>query len=98
MLGQAEESILPIHPIKYDRSGQNVNSPTVQIWSCISTKMTSLFGILQRIGKQYTYELGAYITQEPCKFQSGDSFFQSQTAVNGLATVNVINFPAVVER
>ena len=32
----------------------NVNGPTVQIWACVSTKMTYSFGILQhlmRIGK-----------------------------------------------
>ena len=63
MLGQAKESTLLTHPIEYDLSGQhklmrdeelrkaeylsNVNGPTVQIWQCVSTEMTSSFGILQ---------------------------------------------------
>ena len=78
----------------------NVNGQTVQIWSCVSTKMTFLFGILQyqmRIGKQYTYILGAYITQEPHKFQSSHSTFSS-TGYLKRASYNVINFQAVVKR
>ena len=63
MLRQAKESVLLTHPIEYDLSGKNklmrdeelrkaehlsnVNGPTVQIWPCVSTKITTSFGILQ---------------------------------------------------
>ena len=62
MRRQAKESVLLTHFIEYDLSGKNklvhdeelrvakylsnVNDLTVHIWSCVSTKMTSSFGIL----------------------------------------------------
>ena len=94
--------MLPIHPIKYHRSGQNAGRRAKSGTSHTRQRSdgTNLFRCFNqmRIGKQYTCMLGAYITKKLAIQSSYSIYFQAQATLNEPATVNVINFQAVVKR
>ena len=94
--------MLPIHPIKYHRSGQNAGRRAKSGTSHTRQRSdgTNLFRCFNqmRIGKQYTCMLGVYITKKLAIQSSYSIYFQAQATLNEPATVNVINFQAVVKR
>ena len=114
MLRQAKESMLSIHPIKYDRNGQNARRRAKSGTShkrqrSDGTNLVMCFNqndfVIWNIATLNAYWQTVYVYARSIQYAETSQvsvkllqLFQAQATLNEPATANGINFQAVVKR